>query len=501
MLIVMASWLIGSMTYIYGSVPSVENESPLAPMKLPLSATPLSSFRQLPLRWVLIIPFVLQTVGLATLVGYLTHQNGQRSVNELVQNLQEEVEARICDRLDGYLAVPPQLNQINADAYELGRLDVSDFKTTGQYFWRQLQVFNVSFINFANAKGEYVGVGDFGDGKLRIEDIPIHTKGKSYQYSTDAKGKRVQLFSVQDYNPFEEAWFTNALKAKKPIWSDIYNWDGFPKIMSISASYPVYTQGGKLVGVFGVDLKLSNISDFLSQLKIGKSGKAFVLERSGLLVASSVQEPPYMMVQGVAQRLPARQSKDADIRLTTKALQSEVGSFKTLQGDHRLTLDIEGQKKYIQASPWRDKLGLDWLVVMVVPESDFMAQVHTNTLRTTLLSLGALLLSIILGILTARWIARPVLRLSQASQVFAQAAQRGVMGGFLEPSPVTSSIQELETLSQSFYQMGAQLQMTFSKLESANQELENQVTQRTQELEQANTEIAQLNTQLETEDV
>jgi sigma-B regulation protein RsbU (phosphoserine phosphatase) len=450
---------------------------------------------------VLIIPFVLQTVGLAAVVGYLSYQNGQKSVNDLVQNLQLEVQARIRDRLNSYFTVPPQLNQINADAYELGRLDLLNFKTTGQYFWRQLQVFNVSFIDFANLKGEYVGVGDFGDGNIRIEDIPLNTRGKSYQYSTDTKGNRVQLVSAQNYNPFEEDWFTNALESKKPIWSDIYNWDGYPQIMSISASYPVYSQNAKLVGVLGVDLKLSTISDFLSQLKIGKSGKAFVLERSGLLVASSIKEPPFLMVDGKAQRLPALKSQDFDIRRTTASLQAALGDLATLRGNHRLTLEIAGQKKYVQVSPWRDKLGLDWLVVMVIPESDFMAQIHANTQRTALLSIAALLIATGLGILTARWISSPILRLSRASQVFAQAAQQRFMSGTVDQPIVKSSIQELEMLSQSFYQMGTQLQNSFAELEAANQELEQRVAQRTLDLQQANAKITQLNQQLQTDNV
>jgi phosphoserine phosphatase RsbU/P len=464
-------------------------------------APALQAFRKLPLRMVLIVPFVLQTFGVAALVGYLSYQNGQKSVNGLVQNLQVEVQGRIRNQLDNYFATPPQLNEMNAQAFRSGQLDLLNFKAVGQTFWQQLRVFNASFIDFATVKGEFIGVGDFGDGTIRTEEVPLKTRGKSYQYTTDARGNRVRLFSTQAYNPFEEAWFTNALKSRKPLWSDIYNWEGYPQIMSISASYPVYGRDAKLFGVLGVDLKLSAISDFLSQINIGKSGKIFILERSGLLVASSVREAPFLMANGKAQRLPALQSKDLDIRNTTAAIQTKLGNLATLEGEYRLTLNINGQNNYVQVSPWRDKLGLNWLVVMVIPESDFMGQIQANTQRTVLLSIGALLLAAVLGILTARWIAKPVLRLSRASQAFAQAAQQRFMGDTLDRPVVKSSIQELEILSQSFYQMGTQLQQSFVALEAANQELEERVAQRTLDLQQANLKIMQLNEQLKTDNV
>jgi phosphoserine phosphatase RsbU/P len=466
------------------------------------SFTPaLQVFRKLPLRMVLIVPFVLQTFSVAALVGYLSYQNGQKSVNSLVQNLQVEVQGRIRNQLDNYFATPPQLNLMNAQAFRSGQLDLLNFKTVGQTFWQQLHVFNASFIDFATVKGEFVGVGDFGDGKIRIEEIPLKTREKSYQYSTDAQGNRVRLISTQAYDPNEEAWFNNVIKFQKPLWSDIYNWEGYPQIMSISASYPVYGRDKKLFGVLGVDLKLSTISNFLSQIVIGKSGKVFILERSGLLVASSVKEAPFLKVNSKIQRLPALQSKDSDIRQTTAMLQTTLGNFAALQGEHRLTLKIDGQNKYVQIAPWRDKLGLNWLVVMVIPESDFMGQIQANTQRTAFLSVLALLLAAGFGILTARWIAKPVLRLSQASQVFAQAAQQRFIGDTLNQTVVQSSIQELETLSQSFYQMGTQLHQSFVALEAANQELEERVAQRTLDLQQANLKITQLNQQLQTDNV
>lgn len=239
-----------------------------------------------------IASFVLPIITTVGLVGYLSFKNGERAIEQLAQDIQLEVKSRIDRHLDSYLATPVRLIQTNVDAYELGILDVFNFQKTGQYFRRQLQVFNVSYINFASTKDEYIGAGDYGNGKFQIKEIPLNQKNKSSTYNTDEAGKRLNLASVQDFNPHAEAWYSDAIKADRLVWSEIYNWDTNPEIMSIAASYPIRDRDRHLIAEIGVDLRLSHISNFLHQLRIGKTGKALILERSGLLVASSVKEPP-----------------------------------------------------------------------------------------------------------------------------------------------------------------------------------------------------------------
>ncbi|MEG5064951.1 hypothetical protein QUB33_15140 [Microcoleus sp. B3-A4] len=61
--------------------------------------------------------------------------------------------------------------------------------------------------------------------------------------------------------------------------------------------------------------------------------------------------------------------------------------------------------------PFSDVYGLNWLIAIAVPESDFMGQINKNTRTTILLCSAALLLSTIGGVLTARWVTLPLLLL------------------------------------------------------------------------------------------
>ena len=67
-----------------------------------------------------------------------------------------------------------------------------------------------------------------------------------------------------------------------------------------------------------------------------------------------------------------------------------------------------------------------------------MDQINANTQTTHLLCLGALALATVLGILTARWITRQILLLSEAS--------RAIASGELEKNVQVKGVKELEVL-------------------------------------------------------
>ena len=59
---------------------------------------------------------------------------------------------------------------------------------------------------------------------------------------------------------------------------------------------------------------------------------------------------------------------------------------------------------------------LDWLIILVVPESDFIAQINVNTRNTIILGFLALIIAIIIGILTAKWVTYPILKLNESAK-------------------------------------------------------------------------------------
>jgi signal transduction histidine kinase len=113
---------------------------------------------------------------------------------------------------------------------------------------------------------------------------------------------------------------------------------------------------------------------------------------------------------------------------------------------------------------------------VAIPETDFTAQIQENTQRTILLSILALLGSILLSLYTSQWIICPIVNLKNAALALAS--------GNLAYQAAPSSVAELDQLSQSFNQMAEQLRLSFQTLETSNNDLEQRVTDRTETLTQ-----------------
>ncbi|NJR62369.1 MAG: response regulator [Cyanobacteria bacterium CRU_2_1] len=200
-------------------------------------------------------------------------------------------------------------------------------------------------------------------------------------------------------------------------------------------------------------------------------------ENRQVLVSTSTTDPSFIQIGNQTERIKATASQNVLTRQSAQALLDRFGDFHQIDRPYQLDFDINGARQFLQVTPLSDGRGLNWLIVVAVPESDFMAQINANTRTTILLCLAALGLAIALGILTSRWISRPIRRLQESSNAIAS-------GEFNQRVDV-QGIDELAGLSQSFNQMAEQLQASFTALERTNEELEIRVDDRTAELQKA----------------
>ena len=420
------------------------------------------------LRTVLIVPFVLQIVGTVGLVGYLSYRNGQEAVNDVASRYRQEVSDRIGQYLSSYLEKPHLVNQINANFIRLEKINLKnleDREHLGHHFWQQLQVFDS-----ARTSALVIETGE-GVGAIRQVDATVNIVMKDAtstlsQYQTDSQGNRIKLArKIPNYDARKLLWYMTAAQQGKATWGPIFIPKAPPIRLSIAAVLPWYDGKGNFQGVFGSALMFDDIHRFLEKLKISPSGKAFIIERSGLIVATSTSEQPFLTsADGKAfTRIQAKDSRVPLIQSSAQYLTNKFSNLNQIKNSRQLEFTLKGQRQFVQITPLHDQYGLDLLLVVVVPESDFMEQIETNTRITILLCIAALLGSISVGILTARWLTKPILRLNSAAKDIAK--------GEWNKSIEIKRADELGELANSFKTMAAHLQQSFAELQSLNEAL------------------------------
>ncbi|MEO9125523.1 MAG: PAS domain S-box protein [Microcoleus sp.] len=425
---------------------------------------------KIPLRCVLVGSFVVQIVAAVGIVGYLSFRNGERAVEELAQKLIGETGKRVEEKLAAVLENTHWVNQLNAEAIERKELNLQlgQAQPGGEKFlWQQMRSFkSIQWISLGSEKsGEYLGIWrNPKDNSLQIVGANKSTNYQNIYYATDKKGTRTAKLKAEpgSYDARERPWYKEAVAANKPIWTSIYQ--GFtPGTVFIAASQPIRDRSGKLLGVSAVDFSILEIQQYLDRLKFSKTGEIFAIERSGLLVASSSQESSFRKMSGNQQpeRLNVLDSKTPVIRTAAKYLYEHFGGFGDIKQRHQLKFSRDGQDYFVAVVPFSDSYGLNWLIAIAVPESDFMGSVNRNTRNTIVLSAVALLLSTIAGVLTARWVTLPLLRLNEAAKDIAQ--------GEFDRTVAVSRLDEVGELAQSFNEMAAQLKKSFEALASSEE--------------------------------
>ncbi|MEB3213577.1 MAG: PAS domain S-box protein, partial [Leptolyngbyaceae bacterium] len=453
-----------SVLYSLAVSKAVANAASTFVMKLPFKA-----IRSVSLPTALIIPLVIEIVSIVGIVGYLSFRNGQQAVNTLAAQLRQELTERIKRELQSYFETPHEINRLNASAFSRGELDIVNAQFGEEQLYQQMKIApNVAFVYCGSArKGEFFGVLRSPDtGQLQLSYGNESNNFLRDYYTLDVNGERT-FWMRRAETPFDariRPWFRAATAVQRAAWTDVYIAfsTGLP---NVTASLPVYDKVGRqLLGVCATDVVLpEEFRSFLKNLEIGISGQAFVVDRTGDLIANSTDEPLMQGKGESATSLPAVNSQDDLVRGTAHYLIATFGGFEGIRTVQRLEFQLNGKRQFLEVVPFRDDFGLDWLIVVVVPEADFIGQITANTRTTVILCAIALAIALAIAMSTARLVTRPIVRIAKASEAIAQ--------GNLNQHIETSSLLELNRLATSFNSMSRQLQDSFQLLESKNEAL------------------------------
>jgi PAS domain S-box-containing protein len=94
-----------------------------------------------------------------------------------------------------------------------------------------------------------------------------------------------------DFDVTQRPWFVNATSSQNPdrvaVWSDPYL-DAAANGLVITTSIPVFDASGNFHGVDAMDIQLNRITEIVSNIHVGDTGYAFLLDKGKRLIAMPV---------------------------------------------------------------------------------------------------------------------------------------------------------------------------------------------------------------------
>jgi len=208
---------------------------------------------------------------------------------------------------------------------------------------------------------------------------------------------------------------------------------------------------GKESGVTAAEVNLKFIWDVVSQIRVGREGRAYVVDSRGALIA----HPDISLVLKKTDL-----SGLAQVREALRAGKAGVATPLT-------TKDLEGHS-VLSASAAVAPLG--WSVLIEQPWAEVVEPLRASALRTVSLALFGVILAVLGSLILARRMSRPI----QALQEGAARIGAGDLSHRLE----VKTGDEIEGLAEQFNTMTAQLRESYANLE-------HKVEERTRELTEA----------------
>ncbi len=359
---------------------------------------------KIPMRISLPLLITTPVVGVVIVLSAIAFLEGQSTANDLMEQNLVQIQDRIEERLDDLLNLPNRIQQVNTNLIREGWLDLQNLHSWRKTLLEQAQIFRgLSSITWGGADGRSVGIarnpGEIGY-KFTIKDK--ETGGKLHEFFCDAEGKMDnEPSAIINYDPRNRPWYKAAIEAGKSTWTDPYtraDTDGSGIKLALGYAKPIRDSQGKIIGVMNAELTLDDITLFLEKLRVGRTGKAFLIDQRGRLIATS---------SGVhlrdSENYPVIASAAADRQIAAAAtrLEAEFGSKETIAGRYQLKIEIHDKSYLLMVSPSEHETGLTWIIATLVPESDFLSDIKAGRYRHLKIGGLAVFITLLFGAVVA----------------------------------------------------------------------------------------------------
>lgn len=194
-----------------------------------------------------------------------------------------------------------------------------------------------------------------------------------YVYKDGDEFVYTEEYEAEDYDYPNTDWYLIGKSAEEGVgWTNPY-YDETTGITMITAAVPINTEKG-IAGVVSADYDLATIQLMISEVKLERSGYAFLLDSNGQFIAH--KDADKVMKQAI------NDDKDLSV-VSDKILSNDTGSLnvkldgKDFKADY-LTLKSTG-----------------WKLVVMAPTGELFSSVNDMVLKSVIITIAIILLTIV----------------------------------------------------------------------------------------------------------
>jgi two-component system, cell cycle sensor histidine kinase and response regulator CckA len=410
------------------------------------------------IRWALILGCLGLIWGTQVLITTSTYLSWQRVLSGHARDIMQNITDLTMEQSQNHLALAQGAAHLT-ERLITSEVVGSDLRHTAmleRYFLDQLAIyahFAGIYVGFPNGDFLYVNRSDRYSPDGYRTKIIRHANG---QRETRLVWRDAAFTSVDEepdpldqYDPRKRPWYIKASRTKAIAWTDPYIFFTSRK-PGITVAGPLLDPSGRIKAIVGVDIEIDHLSTFMGQLRIGKSGRAFMINSNADVVAfPDLEKISFIDIHedGRLRLVRIDEIKDGLSRAAFHAIHWEYDDKGrlALESARFARFEHQGQAYHAMFTPFSNRQW-PWIIGVYVPESDYLGSIQANRRFNLYLTLGLSVLATIVGLFLARAVIRPLADL----ETEALAIRRN---GSDTAGEIRSAFKEIQETADAFVQM------------------------------------------------
>ncbi|MBR5406608.1 MAG: methyl-accepting chemotaxis protein [Lachnospiraceae bacterium] len=193
-------------------------------------------------------------------------------------------------------------------------------------------------------------------------------------------------FSMYDPSDLEHVgWYYLPVQNGAPLWMDPY-YNSNIDVYMISYVVPLYDEEGTSIGIVGMDIAFSELTDMVDEIHVYDSGYAFLTNSEGMILHHKSLE------------------SGTDLSTKDKSLAGFKSFLESSEDDSSLTYKLDGREMTMVAKPTANNEYL----VLTAPSSELFSNTRTLLYYILGVALLALVICALVGFLVGNSMAKPI---------------------------------------------------------------------------------------------